>query len=96
MEVLPQDSSRCRDVGFTIPVGQALFTPTDTAQGLQIYQNLPDFVTSTIPHVGPMLTNEPFVALFIGSIFCGIGLGFVFSVNGSTGGTDVVVAIINR
>ncbi|MDY6121677.1 MAG: YitT family protein [Porphyromonas sp.] len=83
-------------LAFTIPVGQALFTPTDTAQGLQIYQNLPDFVTSTIPHVGPMLTNEPFVALFIGSIFCGIGLGFVFSVNGSTGGTDVVVAIINK
>lgn len=46
--------------------------------------------------VHPMLADQPFMALLIGSLFCGLGLGLVFSVNGSTGGTDVVVAIINK
>ena len=82
---------------FAVPIGQALFTPTDTPQGMEIYNNLPDIVTRIIPNVGPLLSaDEPFVALVLGSILCGIGLGFVFSANGSTGGTDVVVAIINK
>lgn len=83
-------------LSITIPVGQALFTPIDTAQGILIYNNLPNIFTNLIPHVGPLLTNEPFVALLIGSLLCGLGLGLVFSVNGSTGGTDVLVAIINK
>lgn len=83
-------------LAFTIPIGQALFTPIDTARGLDIYNNLPAFIRDSVTHVGPMLQNEPFVALIIGSILCGLGLGFVFSVNGSTGGTDVIVAIINK
>lgn len=44
----------------------------------------------------PMLADQPFMALLIGSVFCGLGLGLVFGVNGSTGGTDVIVAIINK
>ncbi|SUB88865.1 Uncharacterized BCR, YitT family COG1284 [Porphyromonas macacae] len=44
----------------------------------------------------PMLADQPFMALLIGSVFCGFGLGLVFGVNGSTGGTDVIVAIINK
>ncbi len=44
----------------------------------------------------PMLHDQPFMALLIGSLLCGLGLGIVFSVNGSTGGTDVIVAIMNK
>lgn len=44
----------------------------------------------------PLLRNEPFMAVVIGSIFCGAGLGIVFTVNGSTGGTDIIAAIINK
>lgn len=43
-----------------------------------------------------VLQDQPIMALAIGSICTGLGLGLVFSVNGCTGGTDVVVALINR
>lgn len=80
---------------FTIPIGQALFAdPIDQAE---VYNQIWPFVRNIVPNVGPLLTStEPFVALLLGSIMCGIGLGCVFSVNGSTGGTDVIVAIINK
>lgn len=44
----------------------------------------------------PLLADEPFMAVVIGAILCGSGLGIVFSVNGSTGGTDIIAAIINK
>lgn len=43
-----------------------------------------------------ILADSPALALVLGSIFTGIGLGLVFSVNGSTGGTDIVVSLINK
>lgn len=82
---------------FVLPVAQALFTPLGTEQGRIVYEKLPHFITEVVPNVGPLLVaDEPFVALVLGSILCGIGMGLVFSANGSTGGTDVVVAIINK
>ncbi len=79
---------------LTIPVGQALFTDPETQKA--VYENIWPWLRNIVPNFGPLLTNEPFVALLLGSILCGIGLGSVFSVNGSTGGTDVIVAIINK
>lgn len=43
-----------------------------------------------------ILGTDPVVALILGSLMIGLGLGLVFSVNGSTGGTDIVVAIISK
>lgn len=43
----------------------------------------------------PIMTNEPIIAGLVGAILCGIGIGFVFSVNGSMGGTDIIIMIIN-
>lgn len=43
-----------------------------------------------------VLQDQPILALAIGSIVIGLGLGLVFSVNGCTGGTDVIVALINK
>lgn len=43
-----------------------------------------------------ILTNEPFMAIIIGGLLCGLGLGLVFSANGSTGGTDIIGAIVNK
>ena len=83
-------------LAVTIPVGQALFTPME-GQGLEVYNNLPTWLTSTLPNFGPLLApDEPFVALIVGASLCGAGLGLVFSANGSTGGTDIIVAIINK
>lgn len=43
-----------------------------------------------------ILADQPVVALIIGSLLIGLGIGLVFSVNGSTGGTDIIVAIISK
>lgn len=80
---------------ITIPVGQALFT--DPITQADVYNNIWPFLRNILPNFGPLLVEqEPFVGLILGSILCGLGLGFVFSVNGSTGGTDIIVAIINK
>lgn len=44
----------------------------------------------------PLLPNEPFMSIIIGAFLCGSGLGLVFSANGSTGGTDIIGAVINK
>lgn len=44
----------------------------------------------------PMLADQPFMAVVIGAMLAGLSLGIVFSVNGSTGGTDIIAAIINK
>lgn len=44
----------------------------------------------------PLLPNEPFMSIIIGAFLCGAGLGLVFSANGSTGGTDIFGAVINK
>ncbi len=43
-----------------------------------------------------LLADQPFMASIIGAIFCGSGIGLSFSYNGSTGGTDIVAAIVNK
>ena len=44
----------------------------------------------------PLLHDQPFMSIIIGAFLCGAGLGLVFSANGSTGGTDIVGAIVNK
>ncbi len=44
----------------------------------------------------PIITSEPLLAGVIGAMMCGAGIGLVFSSNGSTGGTDIIVAVINK
>lgn len=46
--------------------------------------------------VPPMLVDEPLMAVCIGAILAGIALGLVFTHNGSTGGTDIVAAIVAK
>ena len=43
-----------------------------------------------------LLADEPFMAAIIGAVFCGCGVGLGLAANGSTGGTDIVAAIINK
>ena len=43
-----------------------------------------------------LLDDQPFMAAVIGAAFCGCGVGLGLSSNGSTGGTDIVAAIINK
>ncbi|MCI6619690.1 MAG: YitT family protein [Prevotella sp.] len=43
-----------------------------------------------------LLDDQPFMASIIGAIFCGSGVGIGLAFNGSTGGTDIVAAIVNK
>ncbi len=43
-----------------------------------------------------ILTDQPFMASIIGAVFCGVGIGYGLSFNGSTGGSDIVAAIVNK
>jgi Uncharacterized conserved protein len=43
-----------------------------------------------------LLHDQPFMACVIGASFCGGGIGVAFSANGSSGGTDIIAAIINK
>ena len=52
-------------------------------------------LTSFLPIVH-LLNDQPFMACVIGASFCGGGIGIAFSSNGSTGGTDIIAAIINK
>lgn len=42
-----------------------------------------------------LISNET-MAIIIGAICCGVGLGMVLSANSSTGGTDIIAAIIAK
>ena len=44
----------------------------------------------------PLLHDQPFMASIIGAIFTGSGIGLGFSFHGSTGGTDIIAAIVNK
>jgi uncharacterized membrane-anchored protein YitT (DUF2179 family) len=43
-----------------------------------------------------IIKEEPFMSILIGGVLCGTGLGVIFSANGSTGGTDIVGALVNK
>ena len=40
--------------------------------------------------------GQDFMACIIGAAMCGVGLGITFNYNGSTGGTDIIAAIVNK
>ena len=42
----------------------------------------------------PAVEVEPLVATLYGGVLCGLGLGWVFSVGGSTGGSDIIVRLL--
>ena len=46
--------------------------------------------------VEPIVKGQPFMNTVIGAMFCGFGIGMVFVHNGSTGGTDIIAAMVNK
>ena len=50
----------------------------------------------TSHYQGHLLSDQPFMAAIIGSVFCGCGVGLGLANNGSTGGTDIIAAIVNK
>lgn len=52
----------------------------------------PFFLANPIITVG----EDKFMHVLIGAMLAGAGLGIVFSHNGSTGGTDIIIALLNK
>jgi len=53
-------------------------------------------VVSELTKGSSLLHDQPFMAAVIGAAFCGTGVGMGLSVGGSTGGTDIIAAIVNK
>lgn len=76
---------------FSIKTTYAIVTLTALLEFCQWLVKNPD---GSFPQVlGP---GQEFMACLIGASMCGIGLGVVFNRNGSTGGTDIIAAIIHK
>lgn len=43
-----------------------------------------------------IIADEPLMSALIGAMMCGAGMGLIFNANGSAGGTDIIVAIVNK
>lgn len=83
---------------FSIKTTYAIFMMTFLLWILQILIN--DFVEAPDRSAAgqPMVlgVGQDFMACIIGAAMCGVGLGIVFNYNGSTGGTDIIAAIVNK
>lgn len=44
----------------------------------------------------PFVDNQPFMNILIGALLCGIGVGIAFVHNGSSGGFDIVAAMVSK
>lgn len=44
----------------------------------------------------PLIEQQTFMNIIIGATMCGVGIGLVFTHNGSTGGTDIVAAMVSK
>lgn len=76
---------------FSIKTTFAIFGLTFFLWFFQMLVNGPDNTPPLI--LGP---GQDFMACMIGAVMCGAGLGVVFNCNGSTGGTDIIAAIIHK
>ncbi|NCC10604.1 MAG: YitT family protein [Bacteroidia bacterium] len=83
---------------FSIKTTYAIFMMTFLLWILQelvnTYVTVPDLSADGKPLL--LGAGQDFMACIIGSAMCGIGLGIVFNYNGSTGGTDIIAAIVNK
>lgn len=54
------------------------------------------FMSIFQPLLAGGFTNEPFLNITIGGMCAGLGVGLAFTHNGSSGGTDIIAAMVNK
>lgn len=67
-----------------------------TVYAVVVVTILTSLFSSTVLGQEHLLQDQPLWAAILGAIFCGCGIGLGFSCGGSTGGTDIVAAIVNK
>lgn len=76
---------------FSIKTSYAIFMLTFLLGVCQMLVNGEDGVPPQVLGEG-----QDFMACLIGAVMCGFGLGVTFNCNGSTGGTDIIAAIVHK
>ena len=67
-----------------------------TVYAVAIVTALTSLISSGYIVIPELLHDQPLWSAFLGAVFCGCGIGLGFSVGGSTGGTDIIAAIVNK
>lgn len=65
-----------------------------TVIGATIFNIMLGVLTPLFTH--PIVNGQPFMSVIIGAVFGGLGLGITYTHNGSSGGTDVVAAMVSK
>ncbi len=65
-----------------------------TVFGSTVISILIGFMQPLFPE--PLVAQQAFMNIIIGALFCGVGIGMAFVHNGSTGGTDIVAAMVSK
>ena len=83
---------------FSIKTTYAIFMLTFLLWLFQLIVNNYIVAPDMTPDGKPLLLGpgQDFMACIIGAAMCGVGLGITFNYNGSTGGTDIIAAIVNK
>ena len=83
---------------FSIKTTYAIFVLTFLLWFFQLIVNNYVVAPDMTPDGKPLLlgAGQDFMACIIGAAMCGVGLGITFNYNGSTGGTDIIAAIVNK
>lgn len=83
---------------FSIKTTYAIFMLTFLLWLFQLIINNHVVAPDMTPDGKPLLLGkgQDFMACIIGAAMCGVGLGITFNYNGSTGGTDIIAAVVNK
>lgn len=65
-----------------------------TIFGATVFSLFLGILTPIFTH--PFVEQQSFMNVIIGAVLCGVGLGITFSHGGSSGGTDVIAAMVNK
>jgi uncharacterized membrane-anchored protein YitT (DUF2179 family) len=82
-------------IGFAFKILGFRFT-IKTAFGIFVLTFLLAFFQKIVGTTKIIGEDQEFMACVLGSAICGIGLAITFLNNGSTGGTDIIAAIVNK
>lgn len=83
-------------VKFCVKTIYAVFFMTFALWAMQRIIEIPDPDNPGQFILPKLIGNESFMACILGAIFGGLGLCICFESNGSTGGTDIIAAIVNK
>lgn len=83
-------------IRFCIKTIYAVFFMTFVLWLFQRIIEVPDPADSAKMVLPKLIGEESFMACVLGAILCGSGVALCFESNGSTGGTDIIAAIVNK